>query len=161
MTYSPCSGPSEVISQNLGSLVESMMPVKSTSWPDHSTLLVRQRQIQIFSIMNTVSRLGFGALSDATCPTLHKDSPQGQGRKRFSTPRLTYLQLSAAILFFVCVFMSLFITSVDSLWVLSAASGLSYGIINVVGPSLVAKVYGEVDFGRNFGILWSSKYLSL
>lgn len=135
------------------------MALRPTSWPDHSTLLVRQRQIQIFSITNTVSRLAFGALSDATCPTLYTglDTADETAKWRFTTPRLSYLQLSSAILFCVCIFTAFFISSVNYLWVLSAASGLSYGIINVVGPSLVAKVYGEVDFGRNFGILWSSK----
>lgn len=159
MTFS--SGPSEILSQNLGSLTESLMPIKQTSWPDHSALAIRQRQVQIFSILNTVSRLGFGALSDATCPTHQGGSAAQDGamvaKRGFTVPRLAYLQFSAAVLFAVCIFMAFFVSSVDQLWMLSAASGLSYGIINVVGPSLVAKVYGELDFGRNFGILWSSK----
>lgn len=157
------SGPSEVISQNLGSIAEALVPIQSKLWPDNATLEARKRQIQIFSVVNTVTRLVFGAISDYTCPTRYAkiSVDAASSKRRFTTPRLTYLQLSAGLLIFASLFSAFFLNSLDSLWVLSSCAGLSYGLINVVGPSLVSKIWGEQDFGRNFGLIWSCElYLS-
>lgn len=53
--------------------------------------------------------------------------------------------------------MAFVVTSTGTLWTLSVGSGLTYGLISTIGPSLVSRVWGEADFGRNFGILWSSE----
>lgn len=131
-----CSGPSEVISQNLGAVCEAFIPIRQQTWPEHAALQSRKRQIQIFSLLNTVSRLAFGALSDFTCPSNSSASqssgPTTSTQKRFTTPRLTYIQLSAALLFGACIFGATFLSSVDQIWVLSAASGVSYGIVSAV-----------------------------
>jgi len=152
------NGPSEVISQNLGSIAEALAPIQPKMWPaDNAILEARKRQIQIFSIVNTVTRLAFGAISDYTCPTRYAkiSVDAASAKRRFTTPRLTYLQLSAGLLIFASLYAAFFLNSLDSLWVLSSCAGLSYGLINVVGPSLVSKVWGEQDFGRNFGLIWS------
>lgn len=154
-----CSGPSEVISQNLGAICEAFVPIRHQTWSEHAALQSRKRQIQIFSLLNTVSRLVFGALSDFTCPSHSSDSHTtgslSTQRKRYSAPRLTYIQLSAAILFGASVFSAIFISSIDQIWVLSAASGISYGIVSCLGPSLISKVWNSADFGRNFGVIFS------
>lgn len=157
LTIHQSSGPSEVIQQNLGSLSEALVPISPSTWPDHATLSSRARQIQIFSAVNTLSRLIFGALSDLTSPANASSPTAHRLQRRFATPRLTYLQASAWILLLASLYTASFIDSTDKLWLLSSACGLSYGLINVVGPSLVAKIWGEQDFGRNFGVLWCSK----
>ena len=153
------SGPCEIISQNLGSLSEALIPVSSTDRPDWAALSSRKRQIQIFGTINTLSRLVVGWASDYTCPTSYVAASTSTLplRRRWTTPRLTYLQLSAALLIFASFHIAFFIISTDGLWVLSACVGCSYGIVSVIGPSLVSKIWGEQDFGRNFGVFGSSK----
>lgn len=150
-----CSGPCEVISQNLGSLSEALIPASTTNWPDHETLTSRKRQIQIFSAVNTLTRLLFGALSDYTSPPVHGSKAK---KPRYITPRITYLQFAAVVLMLSSLAMAFFVKSIGTLWILSVGSGLAYGLISTIGPSLVSRVWGEADFGRNFGILWSSGF---
>lgn len=146
------NGPCEVISQNLGSLSEALIPASATDWPDHRTLTSRQRQIQIFSAVNTLTRLVFGALSDYTSPPIHGSTAK---KAHFTTPRIAYIQFAASILLASSLLMVFAVKTAASLWTLSVGSGLTYGLISTIGPSLVSRVWGEADFGRNFGILWS------
>jgi hypothetical protein len=67
--------------------------------------------------------------------------------------------MAAFILFFASSVMAFIVKSIGALWILTVGSGLSYGVISTIGPSLVSRVWGEADFGRNFGILWSSKQI--
>lgn len=150
------NGPTEVISQNLGSMSEALLPPSGSDsqWPDSHILAARSRQIQIFSAVNTASRLLFGFVADWTSPLTHDAS--GNKSEKFQTPRLTYLQLAATLLFAASLYAITLLQNVNGLWVVTILCALSYGVLNVIGPSLVAKVWGEQDFGRNFGVLWSS-----
>ena len=138
----------------MGSLSEALIPASTTGWPDHETLTSRRRQIQIFSAVNTLTRLLFGALSDYTSPPIHGSTAK---KAHFTTPRIAYIQMAALVLMLSSLSMAFFVKSIGTLWTLSVGSGLAYGLISTIGPSLVSRVWGEADFGRNFGILWSSE----
>ena len=116
------------------------MPSHGTnaSWPDSRILSSRAHQIQIFSGVNTASRLIIGFLADMTSPLVHDAS--GNKNDRLTTPRLTYLQVSAVLLFAASIYASTMLRSIGSLWFVTTACSVSYGALNVIGPSLIAKV---------------------
>lgn len=118
-----CAGPGEMTMASLGAIVEALVDAPPTSTLDRppSALVLRGTHVQVISAVNTVSRLLSGALSD------HLSTHSGSGRDRWRISRLTLLGAAAALYAAVCFYMALGIRGTGGLWVLSIATGISYG----------------------------------
>ncbi|KAI8453045.1 major facilitator superfamily domain-containing protein [Phakopsora pachyrhizi] len=123
------SGPAEMTLSSIGYVVDAYDPSAGVE--------IKAKHIQLISIANTASRVIMGYLSDRLCG-------QGWGG------RLTFLTLAPFTYCLVCLCFGL---GGKCLWLLSLFTGICYGTLFALAPSLVAIVWPLKSFGRNFGII--------
>lgn len=138
---------------------------------DTAGLELRRKHVQVISVANTFSRLAAGGLSDwlsySRPPFLTLPPPMFP--LTYSQRLASYFQRPPKVsrLFFVlaaCILLSLafgytalFLERPAGLWILSISTGLSYGAIFTLSPSVVRSVWPLKDFGRNWGLIsWFS-----
>jgi MFS family permease len=152
-------GGSEMVMSSIGSMVYSLQSadiyLQRGEEIGRDTLIIRTRQVQLIAIANTVSRLFFGIASDLLAPTRPKHRYDKAWKKqilniRFS--RLTLLLSGLALLSVTFGAASFTLNSVNQLWIISIATGLGYGLVFTLVPTLIMQAW-PLQFGRNFGIL--------
>lgn len=165
------TGPCEMTFASLGSIVESLLGVHIANTSRESTaLILRQQHVRVISVSNTVSRLAIGALSDylsysttvkalpttilaaSTSPLLSNTSPRQKG-----VSRLLFVLIACTLLACSFFYVALFMNQSSGLWILSITTGISYGTLFTMAPSIVRTIWCPDDFGRNYGLLsWFS-----
>ncbi|KAG9127504.1 putative monocarboxylate transporter mch1 [Ceratobasidium sp. 392] len=118
------TGSAEMVISNIGSIVMTLPGSGSAA-----------TQVRLISVANTLARLCSGPLADLISPLGTKDTC---GAYKFPTAR----RLSP-----------FGVRSCGSLPVLSVGTGLAYGAVWAVVPSITGTVWGFPNLGRNFGIV--------
>lgn len=100
--------------------------------------------VSLISLANFFARLLSGLLSDTLS-------------RYMSHPRLALLLVSAILLTMSQAWVWLYLQpgqdGISHFWILSVGSGIGYGAIFSLAPSIVGKVWGVEQFGRNWGLL--------
>jgi len=149
-------GSCEMVISNIGTIVLSLPP--STSMP--SAELATSTQVRLISIANTLSRLLVGPLADFVSPVASY-LPNGVlafPRKHFIS-RVFFLCGAALLLAVTFLRMGVNVRSQGALWSLSVGTGIAYGTIFTILPSIVSSVWGLSNLGRNFGILTYAPFI--
>jgi MFS family permease len=111
---------------SLGSIVEYLLPRALLSQGPSNAALLRAKHVGLLSACNAISRLAVGAASDALAP------------KRVS--RLTWVL--AASLFAAGVWaVTAAALQLETMWILSAGTGLAYGTVFTVWSVLLRCVF--------------------
>lgn len=152
-------GGSEMVMSSIGSMVFSLQAVKASAQNDEEigrdTLLARTRQVQLIAIANTASRLLVGLFSDLLSPARSKRHYDGLWKQQLFNIRISRITLLLAGLGLLCVTFfsaSLFLNSINHLWMVSIATGFGYGLVFTLVPTLIMRAWPR-QFGRNFGLL--------
>ncbi|UZJ54402.1 hypothetical protein CBS101457_003722 [Exobasidium rhododendri] len=152
-------GGSEMVMSSIGSMVYSLQSGKISPQKEEEIgreiLITRTRQVQLIAIANTASRLFVGIASDLLSPSRGKRQHDKVWKDRlfnFRVSRLTLLLLGLALLGVSFGAASFTLNSIDRLWIVSIATGLGYGLIFTIVPTLIMRAW-PLQFGRNFGIL--------
>ncbi|GAA5868412.1 hypothetical protein JCM1840_006984 [Sporobolomyces johnsonii] len=155
------TGPCEMFFASLGSILESLLAVSTSTFtisshaPTHA-LQLRKRHIALLSVANTLSRLIVGALSDyLATPASAVDETRRTIRKRVS--RLVFLLGACLALSIAYGWAGTGMTSERGLWVVTIVTGVSYGTLFTLCPAIVRSCWPVEHFGRNWGLLtWFS-----
>ncbi|KAG0149770.1 hypothetical protein CROQUDRAFT_39502 [Cronartium quercuum f. sp. fusiforme G11] len=126
------AGPAEMTVSSIGAVADSFIST--------APVALKARHVQLMSLANTLTRLGSGWLSDKLC----RDSPQA------SRIRLSFMAFAPMLYATVCCWIML---GGAKLWLLSITTGICYGTIFTMAPSIVATTWPMTDFGRNYGII--------
>ncbi|KAH8927778.1 MFS general substrate transporter [Atractiella rhizophila] len=130
------AGPGEMIMSTLGSIIASML-YSTPAHPHPSLTKLSSKHVQLLSVANTCTRLVAGGLSDHLSTRI---------------PRPLWLALGTLILCISYAFSSIFLTSPIHLYVISIGTGVGYGTIFTLVPSIIRTVYSPTQFGRNWGL---------
>ncbi|KAE8270331.1 hypothetical protein A4X09_0g1987 [Tilletia walkeri] len=148
-------------------ITRAVSSVPSKEWA-RAALEIRGTQIRLLSTMNTVSRLGSGLLADLCAPTsMRVQHARAHGRYVFVLSRLTVILSALGLLFVAFLYAALGLppTSADPtpipapsstfirLSMVSISTGLAYGLIFTLAPSILASAFDVAKFGRNWGLL--------
>lgn len=154
-------GASEMVISNLGTIVLSLPPDPSSAYsgvtpPD----VITANQVKIISISNTLSRLLVGPLADYVSPVASY-LPCGAivYRRKHRISRIVFLSGPILILGIAFLLMQLRVRSREAVWVLSVGTGINYGTVFTVLPSIVSSGWGAPDLGRNFGIMTYAPFI--
>jgi len=152
-------GSSEMVMSSIGSMVFSLQAVNATSQKDddisHDTLLIRTRQVQLIAIANTASRLFFGLASDLISPLRSKQPYHSVWKRLLLNIRISRVEIllfGLALLGVTFSAAGLALNSINHLWIVSIATGLGYGLVFTIVPTLIMRAWPR-QFGRNFGLL--------
>jgi MFS family permease len=152
-------GASEMVMSSIGSMVYSLQSVGTLLTQDdeigRDTLIIRTRQVQLIAIANTASRLFVGIASDLLSPSRSKGHYNSQWKNyiyNLRISRVTLLLYGLALLGLTFLSAGLALNSVHYLWIVSISTGLGYGLIFTLIPTLIMRAWPR-QFGRNFGIL--------
>ncbi|KAI9446421.1 MFS general substrate transporter [Lactarius indigo] len=146
-------GSCEMIISNIGTIVLSLYPERIYGGGP-SSAAATATQVRLISISNTLSRVVVGPLADLISPVASRasgDSPTLPQRYRIS--RVALLSFVPLLLVGTFLYLELAIRTPDDLWILSVNTGAAYGITFTILPSIVSTIWGNRDFGRNFGIV--------
>lgn len=158
---------------SISSLPLTALKFKQPSLP--SPHQVRQSAVQLISITNTLSRLFIGFIADYTSSSetpppappavapssvlppvdpAEEDKRRSSQSRRIQISKITLL-LGVIALLIVPTYLwsAIGLSSLRSLWVLTAGVGSAYGALFTLTPTITAQVFGLKTFGRNFGIL--------
>ncbi|KAI9466248.1 MFS general substrate transporter [Lactarius psammicola] len=148
-------GSCEMIISNIGTIVLSLnSELTSIIGSPSSAAAATATQVRLISISNTLSRVVVGPLADLVSPVTSRtsgDLPSFPQRYRIS--RVALLSFVPLLLVGTFLYLELAIRTPDNLWILSVNTGAAYGITFTILPSIVSTIWGNRDFGRNFGIL--------
>ncbi|KAK0524974.1 hypothetical protein OC834_000163 [Tilletia horrida] len=151
----------------LSALASASPSAPTRDWR-RAALAIRGSQIRLLSTMNTVSRLGSGLLADLCAPTSTRvQSARRQGRRPFVLSRLTVILAALGLLFVAFSYAALGFPPTSSgptplpappstfirLSLVSISTGLSYGIVFTLAPSILSSIFDVAKFGRNWGLL--------
>lgn len=128
------AGPGEVFTNNLGTMFQSLYDDEVGS-----KAFTASSQVSLFALSSTIGRLVFGMLCD-----LPSKSP--------ITARMMVLILTAILLTFGFLFLSMFATTV-SFWVAAVSVGAGYGGLFTVYPAIISIVWGTENFATFWGCL--------
>ncbi|ODV92628.1 hypothetical protein CANCADRAFT_23243 [Tortispora caseinolytica NRRL Y-17796] len=110
--------------------------------PLDSVQRIQSLQVGIVSMMSATGRLTAGVVSDMC-------------EYRFGVSRTWTIVVAGAV--FMCAnYAAIHIDSVSMIWVVSALTGLGYGIGFGSYPAVVSKTFGMTYFSQNWGILTTS-----
>lgn len=150
---------------SIGSMVYSLQSVGASAMQPggngddeigRDTLIIRTRQVQLIAVANTASRLFVGLASDLLSPSRSKDERDPSSWKgrlyNIRISRVTLLLVSLALLSIAFLTAAFALNSIKELWMVSVATGLGYGLIFTIVPTLIMRAWPK-QFGRNFGIL--------
>ncbi|CAD6891151.1 unnamed protein product [Tilletia laevis] len=133
-----------------------------------AALEIRGTQIRLLSTMNTVSRLGSGLLADLCAPTsMRVQQARAQGRYTFVLSRLAVILFALCLLFVAFLYAALGFPPASEgptpipapsstfirLSMVSISTGLAYGLVFTLAPSILASAFDVSKFGRNWGLL--------
>ncbi|KAL1408363.1 GTP-binding protein rbg1 [Vanrija albida] len=107
------------------------------SYDARAVAALQAKQVATISLLNCAGRIVAGAVSDLC-------------KARFGVKRVWFLPI-VAVMFLGSQLAVLRTTDVKSLWLVSAALGLSYGSLFNVLPMLVLEWFGMAHFSQNFG----------
>lgn len=145
-----------MIISNIGTITLSLYPEPASgimSLPS-SAETVTATQVRLISISNTLSRLLSGPLADFIAPlTGYIPGDVSTPPRRYRISRVTLLSGASLLLAGTFVYLDLAIRNPDDLQMLSIATGTAYGTAFTILPSMVSRVWGDRDSGRNFGII--------
>ncbi|KAG8751375.1 hypothetical protein FRC11_009469 [Ceratobasidium sp. 423] len=130
-------GPGLMYINNVGSIVQVLFAV-GKGWSRHESEKAQASQVGILSVCSFVGRFGVGFLADH----IHTRT----------LPRTSCLLLSASI-GILAISILLFTTDVNSLWIVSALWGVSYGTVFALFPALVLERFGIEHFAQNVGLM--------
>lgn len=140
-------GVSEMIMSNMGTLVLSLprhFSSETASGPADD--VATATQVRLLSLANTVSRLVVGPLADCIGPHSNASSQRHISRMSFV--------IGSCFLLIVTFGATLtWVKSRAAMWILSVGTGVAYGTTFTVVPSIVSRVWGVSNLGRNFGII--------
>jgi len=149
-------GSCEMIISNIGTIALSLYPepVSGIRSLPSSAETVTATQVRLISISNTLSRLLSGPLADLMAPlTSHIPDDASTPPRRYRISRVTLLSGASLLLAGAFVYLELAMRKPDDLQILSIATGTAYGTAFTILPSIVSRVWGNKDSGRNFGII--------
>ncbi|RDB20968.1 putative transporter MCH1 [Hypsizygus marmoreus] len=151
-------GASEMVISNIGTIVLSLPPAagRQGSTSDEVT----SNQVKILSVANTLSRLVVGPLADFVSPVashLPKDLVVYPRKHRVS--RIVFLSGATLLLGLAFLWMEIGVKSREAIWLLSVSTGIAYGAVFTVLPSIISSVWGVPNLGRNFGIMTYAPFL--
>lgn len=142
-------GSSEMVISNIGSIVMTLPGSGSAA-----------TQVRLISVANTAARLCSGPLADWISP-LSARAPCGAYKfpttRRLS--RMVFPCWSLACLCVVYLWTAFGVQSNQSLQVLSLGTGLAYGAVWAVVPSITGSIWGFENLGRNFGIVTYAPFI--
>jgi MFS family permease len=148
-----------MVMSSIGSMVFSLQAVKASWQGDddigRDTLLIRTRQVQLIAIANTASRLFIGLASDMVSPSRSKRQYQSAWKGHLLNIRISRVAMllsGLALLAVTFTVAGLALNSIDQLWIVSIATGLGYGLVFTIVPTLIMRAWPR-QFGRNFGLL--------
>ncbi|KAH9079449.1 MFS general substrate transporter [Lactarius deliciosus] len=148
-------GSCEMIISNIGTIVLSLNSGRTVSiGGSSSAAAATATQVRLISISNTLSRVVVGPLADLISPVTSRasgDSPSSPQRYRVS--RVALLSFVPLLLVGTFLYLELAIRTPGDLWILSVNTGAAYGITFTILPSIMSTIWGNRDFGRNFGIM--------
>jgi len=149
-------GSCEMIISSIGTIVLSLCPepISGISSLSSSAETVTTTQVRLISIANTLSRLISGPLADFISPLpshIPASGPPSSRKCRIS--RVVILSGTSLLLAGAYIYLELAIRTPDDLWILSVATGVTYGTTFTILPSIVSSVWGKADSGRNFGLI--------
>ncbi|KAH9050733.1 MFS general substrate transporter [Lactarius hengduanensis] len=131
-------GSCEMIISNIGTIVLSLNSGRIVSIGGSSSAgAATATQVRLISISNTLSRVVVGPLADLISPVTS----------------LALLSFVPLLLVGTFLYLELAIRTPGDLWILSVNTGAAYGITFTILPSIVSTIWGNRDFGRNFGIM--------
>ncbi|KAL9935265.1 hypothetical protein V8E36_005613 [Tilletia maclaganii] len=145
----------------------SSMP--SWEWR-RAALEIRGTQIRLLATMNTLSRLGAGILADLCAPTstrVQNARRRGGRRPKFVLSRLSIILAALVLLFVAFSYAALGFPPTEAgptplpaprstfirLSLVSISTGLAYGLVFTLAPSILASAFDVSQFGRNWGLL--------
>ncbi|KAK0554390.1 hypothetical protein OC846_002122 [Tilletia horrida] len=149
------------------SLIGTMVSSPGKEWA-RAALEIRGTQVRLLAVMNTIARLGSGLLADLCAPTSTRvQSARRHGRDRFVLSRLTVILSALILLFLAFTYAALGLPPTSPgptplpaprstfirLSMVSISTGLAYGIIFTLAPSILACAFDVSKFGRNWGLL--------
>jgi len=120
-------GPSEMYITNMGSLIKAISPKSSIS-----------DQVSIHAVFSTLSRLSLGALSDFLVT-------------KFKIPRSLLLLVIILIGLITQVLIACSIFVSDQYYIISALSGITYGGLFTLYPTVIFSIWGPEIFGSAWG----------
>ncbi|KAG8967926.1 putative monocarboxylate transporter mch1 [Tulasnella sp. 419] len=147
------TGSAEMIIGNVATIVVSLPKAESPKLTVIPNIV--SSQVQIISISNTLSRLIAGPLIDIFCP-----SPFATDARRPWPGRVGIIASAAMLLGTAYAYMATLVKFQSQVWLLSAATGIGYGMIWTVIPGLVKLVWGEANLGRNAGMISYAPFFS-
>lgn len=153
-------GAAEMVITNIGTIVLSLPPSRvvypSDALSDHAT----SREVRILSISNTLSRIVVGPLADLVSPVaLYLPTGTVRYPRKHRVSRVVFLAVPALLLAFIFVWMELGAMSREAVRILSFGTGISYGAVFTVLPSIVSAIWGVPNLGRNFGIITYAPFI--
>ncbi|TDL27362.1 MFS general substrate transporter [Rickenella mellea] len=155
-------GSCEMVISNIGTIVLSLpsKPDRNITSIVPPIAAVTSLQVRLLSISNTVSRLLVGPLADFVspvalylpCGTLHYP-------RKHRISRIAFLSASSLMLLVTFAWMDFTIRTQQGLWALSLGTGIAYGAIFTILPSIVSSIWGLSNLGRNFGVLTYAPFI--
>ncbi|THU92180.1 MFS general substrate transporter [Dendrothele bispora CBS 962.96] len=154
MTLGTC----EMVFSNVGTIVLSLP--SRVSYLSMTTDSPGSAQVKILSISNTLSRLLVGPLADFLSPAVAFVPVDGVNTlRRHWISRVAFLSFAATALAATCSWMLFGVQTQQDIWVLSIGTGLVYGCIFTVLPSITCSIWGMPNLARNFGIITYSPFV--
>ncbi|KAF8078054.1 MFS general substrate transporter [Lyophyllum atratum] len=152
-------GASEMVISNMGTIVLSLPP---SSAPSSNTPpdVITTNQVKIISIANTLSRLVVGPLADFVSPVA-SFLPTGTiiYPRKHRVSRVAFLSGPILLLAMSFLWMEIGVKSREAVWTLSVGTGINYGAVFTVLPSIVSSGWGPPDLGRNFGFMTYAPFI--
>jgi len=152
-------GSCEMVISNIGTIVLSL-PRDEFSATAAGSPSATATQVRLLSVCNTVSRLLVGPLADFVspvaaylpCGTVHYP-------RKHRVSRVAFLSGASALLIVTFAWMEVGVRSQQAVWALSLGTGIAYGAVFTILPSLVSSVWGLSNLGRNFGVITYAPFI--
>lgn len=140
------AGPLEVFISNLGSIVAALAGADGAA--DETDI---SRQVSIFSISSTITRLSVGVLSDLFngAGSHDGDGDDGQNGAKSCGGSVVLVEVAS---FLTVLGFGLLSVGWNHMDVISVVVGIGYGTVFTVFPTLVATVWGVEIFGSTWGL---------
>ncbi|KAF8251581.1 MFS general substrate transporter, partial [Wilcoxina mikolae CBS 423.85] len=151
------TGPGEAFINNMGTLIQTLRPIPSTSNSSPPPNVDPALQVSLIALTSTIARLLAGSVSDYLAPptpTSHLP-PVPRAHRRIHCSRIYILFFFAAIMFsgFFLVASGTIHSHPDLFWLVSSSIGAGYGAVFCLAPTIVSVVWGTKNFGTNWGIV--------
>lgn len=118
-------------------------------------------QVRLLSLSNTLSRLITGPLADYLAPTGLLNTTTGalQFPSHRRVSRLLFPLLAALILSLSYFWMATGVRTQQDIYAVSLSTGVSYGMVFTVLPSVIGSLWLEKNAGRNYGLIMYAPFV--